>query len=109
MSVYGHCDTQAVLELARKKAAELEDFSSPNDETAATAGASGGTVSRKRAAVGEAEGAARARAFLSEFAALPLDSLPKEEAAARVKGLCDGLASDAQGNPWLSEVLQCGA
>jgi len=93
---------EAVLELARKKALELEDFSSPGGDTA-------GGASRKRAAAGEAEGAGRARRFLAEFAALPLDTLPQAEAAQRVKGLCDGLAADAQANPWLSELLQCGA
>jgi len=95
------------LELARSKAAELEDFTAPE---AAEGGAATATVAaggkRKRVVADDAtEGAARARRFLADFATLPLPQLSPTDAAEQVQELCKGLEADAAGNPWLKQLL----
>lgn len=54
---------------------------------------------------GVAAGAAAARAFLTEFAALPLDSLPPTEAASKAQALFEGLQKSAAASPYLSSLL----
>jgi DNA mismatch repair protein MSH2 len=92
------------LELARSKAAELEDFTAP--EAAEGGAAAGACGKRKRVAADDAtEGAARARRFLADFATLPLPQLSPTDAAEQVQQLCKGLEADAAGNPWLKQLL----
>mmetsp|Transcript_11990 Transcript_11990/g.37959 ORF Transcript_11990/g.37959 Transcript_11990/m.37959 type:complete len:267 (+) Transcript_11990:101-901(+) len=97
---------EEVVQMAKDKAAELEDFS-PQDaanEESAHAGAK-----RKRvgaAASEEVEARVRAREFLAEFAAIPLDKLKPAEAVARARELKAALDVDAAGNPTLNKLLQ---
>ena len=56
---------------------------------------------------GEAEQAAkRARNFMEDFAALPLDSLSPEQAVAQSQTLYQQLAADAASMPTLRRLLQ---
>ena len=52
-----------------------------------------------------AAGAARARAFLADFAALPLMTMPRAEALDALAGMRAALETDAAGNAYLREVL----
>ncbi|KAK9908301.1 hypothetical protein WJX75_005715 [Coccomyxa subellipsoidea] len=89
-----------VVELAKRKAAELEDFSAP---------AQGFGQDAKRACTDEeeaAQSAARARAFLQEFSALPLDKMEPEEATAQAQALYKQLLADAARMPTLQRLLE---
>jgi DNA mismatch repair protein MSH2 len=97
---------EEVLEMARAKAAELEDFT----EQGAVAGALGVGEKRPRdfpdeTAVDVARGAARARQFLADFAALPLPEMAPEDAMRRVAQMKKELEADAVDSKWLTEVL----
>ncbi|KAK9842053.1 hypothetical protein WJX81_006373 [Elliptochloris bilobata] len=102
-----------VVELARQKAAELEDFSAPLAAAADVEGAqrgSDGEPAAKRARTdgasdAEAAAAARARTFLQEFAALPLDALEEAAAVAQAGALYAELAADAEVMPALRAML----
>ncbi|CAM6067852.1 unnamed protein product [Sphagnum tenellum] len=91
-----------VVALARKKAEELEDFSSTNLEAA--------EVGAKRKRVGVADdklhGAQRVRQFLQDFVALPLNTLDGKEAMGQFQDLMSGLHKDAASKPWLQEYLR---
>ena len=63
---------------------------------------------RKRDDVAEDEAAAvRAKAFLKEFAALPLDKLDPDEAVRQTADLYQQLESDAAEMPALRQMLMC--
>ena len=56
---------------------------------------------------GEAgQAAKRARTFMEDFAALPLDSLSPEQAVAQSQALYKQLAADASSMPTLQRLLQ---
>lgn len=62
---------------------------------------------RKRVSPDDAQrGAARARAFLADFQALPLDRLEEPEAMKRAQALLAQLEADAAGIPALQALLQ---
>ncbi|KAH9570808.1 hypothetical protein CY35_02G060500 [Sphagnum magellanicum] len=92
-----------VVALARKKAEELEDFSSTNLEAAEVVGAK-----RKRVGVADDKlhGAERVRQFLQDFVALPLNTLDGKEAMGQFRDLMSGLHKDAASKPWLQEYLR---
>mmetsp|Transcript_2038 Transcript_2038/g.4816 ORF Transcript_2038/g.4816 Transcript_2038/m.4816 type:complete len:932 (-) Transcript_2038:357-3152(-) len=90
---------EAVLELARKKAAELEDFGDPAEAA----------EGRKRKDPPKDSDTERARKFLKDFAALPLDTMTEEEGLNQARALVDALKADANSCGWLSEVVQCEA
>jgi hypothetical protein len=76
LSLASDLNLSQVLEIARAKAAELEDFTAPE----AAEGAKGAGGKRKRGEVDEqTAGAARARRFLADFATLPLPQLSPTE------------------------------
>ena len=60
---------------------------------------------RKRDDEKVAEGAAAARAFLSEFAALPLDALAPEEAVTKAQELYKKLDESAKSSPYLAGLI----
>lgn len=61
---------------------------------------------RKRISPDEAQvGAARARAFLADFAALPLKSLEAGEGLEKAQALLSQLEADAAGIPALQALL----
>ena len=87
---------EEVVALARKKAAELEDFAPPQ------------VGSKRKQDTGEegaTSGSTRARQFLREFAALPLDTMDSKEAALRVGQLKKKFEADAALNPWLQKFV----
>lgn len=100
-----------VLEMARAKAAELEDFSAEGAAAGAgdVAGALGAGEKRARdegdATEDAARGAARARQFLADFAALPLPDMPPADAMRRVQQMKRELEADAADSKWLQGVL----
>jgi len=112
---------EEVLAMAREKAAELEDFSAEGAAAAAgenvslspVAGALGGGAGEKREREeGEgaeeedaARGAARARQFLADFAALPLPEMSPADAVRRVQQMKKELESDAGDSKWLQSIL----
>ena len=51
----------------------------------------------------------RAKAFLQEFAALPMDQLSAAEADRRAMELKAALLKDAESNPHLQQLIQGGA
>ncbi len=53
-----------------------------------------------------AESAARAREFMQEFAALPLDKLEPEEAIAQAQALYKQLLADTGAMPTLQRLLE---
>lgn len=53
-----------------------------------------------------AQAAKRARTFMQEFAALPLDSLSPEQAVAQSQALYDQLVADAASMPTLRQLIQ---
>ena len=52
-----------------------------------------------------ARGVVRARQFLSDFAAVPLERMSPAEAVARARQLAAELKSDAAHSPWLADVI----
>ena len=56
-----------------------------------------------------AQAASRARGFLAEFRALPLDKLPPAEGEAEARNLYQGLLSDAEEMPALKRLLTSAA
>lgn len=78
----------SVIDAAKRKLAELEDFSSM--DAAATAKAA-----RHRPVISEdelVEGAAQVRSFLSEFAALPLDQMSEADALTALSKIQDQMS-----------------
>eukprot|EP00850_Spirogloea_muscicola_P021534 SM000253S09023 [mRNA] locus=s253:74481:80442:+ [translate_table: standard] len=100
---------ESVVELARKKAAELEDFSPQIAPHSEKSDAEQVGSKRKRVSVPSEDsivGAAQARQFLKDFAALPLDEMEPEAAMARVKTMLTDLDRQADANSWLKQLLQ---
>ena len=112
---------EEVLKMAREKAAELEDFSAEgrrrrparrrsarSRERSAAPGISAsatrarGLTTTPRMPRG---GAARARQFLADFAALPLPEMSPADAVRRVQQMKRELEADATGSKWLQGVL----
>lgn len=52
-----------------------------------------------------ARGAARVRAFLRDFASLPIDQMSPDEAVKAAEDLKMSLEQDAAANPWLQQIL----
>ena len=120
-----------VVDLAKRKAAELEDFSSPvqvrmrgmaarsacpvqaapvhERADAAAAAVQGFQAEHKRPRSLPKQGgeaAALARTFMRDFAALPLDSLSPDQATARAKSLFQAFQADAVQYPVLRSMLE---
>lgn len=97
---------ESVIALAREKADELEDFthgSKRDDDFKEDVGAK-----RKRVCGPDDTmwGAARARRFLEDFAALPLEQMDYKDAVSAVNKLKSELERDSAGNAWLQQFLQ---
>lgn len=94
-----------VVELAKAKAAELEAWGGLEGE--------GAEVGHKRKRVtvldDKTRAEVRAKAFLQEFAALPMDQLSAAEADRRAMELKAALLKDAESNPHLQQLIQGGA
>jgi hypothetical protein len=101
---------QHVIDMAKRKAAELESFTSTPggpaakrrrlDPAAAGDGADDDGDGEEEA---QGAGAKIMLRFLSDFAELPLETLPAEEAVERVRALRE--AAEAHGNPFVQRVL----
>lgn len=94
-----------VVQLAKERAAELEDFSTPM-----LAIADGNQPSAKRQKVDslsneESKAHARARTFLKDFAAIPLASIGPEAGVQQAKQLYAQLQQDAGSMPALHRLL----
>ncbi|RWR85505.1 DNA mismatch repair protein MSH2 [Cinnamomum micranthum f. kanehirae] len=96
---------QSVVNLAREKAAELEDFSS----TPVISNNAKEEVGSKRKRLDNpddmARSAARAHQFLQEFAALPLDQLDLKHALQQISKMRSDLERDAAEHPWLQQFF----
>ncbi|KAH7445451.1 hypothetical protein KP509_01G010000 [Ceratopteris richardii] len=96
---------QSVIELAKEKANELEDFSQLSKKED---GSNEEVGSKRKRVCGPDDtlwGAARARKFLEDFASLPLDQLEYNDAVAEIKRLKSELDIDAADNVWLQQFL----
>lgn len=93
---------ESVVKMAREKAEQLEDFSPQEPAIDVEASLKRKRVSRPD---DEARGAARARKFLREFAALPLDEMSPEEAGRQVARLKKEMDADLAENPWLQQIV----
>lgn len=96
---------ESVIDLARDKANELEDFSQvskkENDFKEEV-----GTKRKRICGPDETMwGAARARRFLEEFASLPLEQMDYKDVVSNIKRLKSDLDRDAVGNAWLQQFL----
>jgi DNA mismatch repair protein MSH2 len=103
---------EEVLKIARAKAEELEDFSKQGAEraTANIDANDDSTAKRQRTDSGDisddmARGVVRARQFLSDFAAVPLDQMEPVDAVARARQLKAELDEDARASPWLTDLV----
>lgn len=104
---------QHVIDMAKRKAAELESFTSTPGPVAkrrrldvakaGEEGSAGDDDDGAEDAEAQGEGAKIMLRFLSDFAELPLDALPAEEAVARVRALRE--AAEAHGNQFVQRVL----
>lgn len=120
-----------VVAMARQKALELEEAKKADEGEERGAGEGAGPEAGTRAMAGEGEGEGakggapglgkrkrvaledakaqalvRARAFLQDFAAVPLDKLSQEEALRRGRLLREALQADAATNEHLAELLR---
>ena len=100
----------AVLAAARAKAAQLEAYAAaqPAPAAAAEAEAEDPEAKRRRVDAGAddvARGAAAARAFLSELAALPMDAMPPAEAAQAAQAAKARMLAAGAGSEYLSRLL----
>eukprot|EP00891_Asterochloris_glomerata_P003123 jgi/Astpho2/3123/fgenesh1_pm.00051_%23_46_t len=93
-----------VVALARAKAAELEDFSQPMQLQQQQANGNGAEPAAKRQKVDPdaAEATARVRAFLEEFAALPVQ---QDAGVQQAKALYQQLVTEAEQFPALQQLL----
>lgn len=96
---------EAVVSLAREKAAELEDFSPATiiaDDPASKAG-----LKRKSEFDPDtiSQGAAKAHKVLKEFAELPLDQMDLKQALQHVSKMKSDLEKDAENCQWLKQFL----
>jgi DNA mismatch repair protein MSH2 len=107
---------EEVLEMARAKAAELEDFSAEGAAVGVSVENAGAGDKRKRdegdvsleetdTAADIARGASRARQFLADFAALPLPDMAPADAVRRVQQMKRELEADAKDSKWLQGIL----
>ncbi|CAL9184503.1 unnamed protein product [Musa hybrid cultivar] len=94
-----------VVNLARRKAEELEDFSQPSNISDGSEKEVG--YKRKRVCNPDdmSSGAARAHRFLEEFSALPLDQMDLKQAMEHVCKLRNELEKDAANSPWLQQFF----
>ncbi|THU49860.1 hypothetical protein C4D60_Mb06t14020 [Musa balbisiana] len=94
-----------VVNLARRKAEELEDFSQPSNISDGSEKEVG--CKRKRVCNPDdmSSGAARAHRFLEEFSALPLDQMDLKQAMEHVCKLRNELEKDAANSPWLQQFF----
>ncbi|XP_076922811.1 DNA mismatch repair protein MSH2-like [Bidens hawaiensis] len=96
---------ESVVSLAREKAAELEDFS-PLSVVSNEAEQEAGCKRKKPCEPDDmALGATRARQFLKDISALPLDKIDLKQALQEVKRLKTGLQDDAGNCKWLQQYL----
>ncbi|BBN08051.1 DNA mismatch repair protein MSH2 [Marchantia polymorpha subsp. ruderalis] len=94
-----------VVQLAREKAAELEDFS-PSGLDIITKQREEVGAKRKRVIGPDdiSRGKDRARQFLLDFAALPLDRMSAEVAMEEVAKLKTAFLEEAESSPWLQQL-----
>ncbi|KAL2935434.1 DNA mismatch repair protein MSH2 [Bienertia sinuspersici] len=93
---------EAVVTLAREKAAELEDFSP------ATINADDSSKEKRKMEFDPdvvSEGAAKAHRFLKEFAELPLEQMDVKQALQHVNKMKSDLEKDAESCNWLKQFL----
>lgn len=95
---------ESVVDLARQKAEELEDFSTSEKDTNVK-----DEVGAKRKRVSgpddKSQGAGRVRKFLQDMAALPMDKMSREDTYARLKVLKSDFDKDIATNSWLQQMV----
>ncbi|MCO5591782.1 hypothetical protein L7F22_045774 [Adiantum nelumboides] len=96
---------ESVIELAKEKANELEDFSQASKKEDILKEEVGGKRKRVCGPDDTMWGAARAKKFLEDFVSLPLEQLEYKDAVAEIKRLKGELERDATGNVWLQQFL----
>lgn len=98
---------ESVVELARQKAAELEDFSATEKDVLGANTKDEVGTKRKRVSGPDdkARGAGRVRKFLQDMAALPVDKMSREETYAQLKALKSDFDKDAATNSWLQQMV----
>ncbi|KAL6010772.1 MutS-like protein [Asimina triloba] len=96
---------QEVVELAREKAAELEDFSSAPVISNVPKVGSKRQYEQTFSPDDTARGVARAHKFLQEFSALPLDQMDLKEALQEVGKMRRSLERVAAEYPWLQQFF----
>ncbi|XP_078180719.1 MUTS homolog 2 [Carex rostrata] len=96
---------EEVISLAKTKAEELEDFSTAPLSCKDSKEEVGSKRKRIFSPDDLTRGADRARQFLEEFSALPLDRMDLNDALGRVAQLRSELEVDATSNPWLQQFF----
>jgi len=96
---------EAVVALAKSKAAELEDFSTTPTFSEDSKDEVGSKRKRVFSPDDVTRGAARARLFLDEMAALPIHEMDGSKTMEIATKLKADLLKDAADNPWLQQFL----
>nr|CAB3461871.1 unnamed protein product [Digitaria exilis] len=96
---------EAVVALAKSKAAELEDFSATTTFSEDSKDEVGSKRKRIFSPDDVTRGAARARLFLEELAALPVDEMDGSKTMEMAAKLKADLLKDAVDNPWLQQFV----
>nr|CAB3465664.1 unnamed protein product [Digitaria exilis] len=96
---------EAVVALAKSKAAELEDFSSTTTFSEDSKDEVGSKRKRIFSPDDVTRGAARARLFFEELAALPIDEMDVRKTMEMAAKLKADLLKDAVDNPWLQQFF----
>ncbi|KAG2610837.1 hypothetical protein PVAP13_4KG227500 [Panicum virgatum] len=96
---------EAVVALAKSKAAELEDFSTTPTFSEDSKDEVGSKRKRVFSPDDVTRGAARARLFLDEMAALPIHEMDGSKTMEIASKLKADLLKDAADNPWLQQFL----
>ncbi|XAR63886.1 hypothetical protein NMG60_11024028 [Bertholletia excelsa] len=96
---------ESVVNLAREKAAELEDFSSISVISNNNKEVVQSKRKREFDPLDMSRGAARAHQFLKDFTEIPLEKMELKEVLEQVRQLKNGLEKDAVTSPWLQQFL----
>ncbi|KAK3140399.1 hypothetical protein QOZ80_5AG0400350 [Eleusine coracana subsp. coracana] len=96
---------EAVVALAKSKAEDLEDFSTTPTFPVDSKDEVGSKRKRVFSPDDVSRGAARARQFLEEFAAVPLDEMDGSKTVEILAKLKSDLQKDAADNPWLQQFF----
>ena len=94
-----------VVQMAREKAAELEDFSGEKAPDAHGDADAPGSKRKRVDAGRDRAGAERALKLLRDFQALPIPSLSQDEAIAQTRSLVAEFQADTRDCEWIQEMF----